>query len=525
MAKRGGKKAEKMSLTDFLMNKDYGGSWADDVADLPSAPAAVAEPYGSDSRGYAAYDAATGRGERDSRPQAPLPDNPPYTCFLGNLAYDVSERDIATLFGDLKVLVPPVKNIRIVMEPTGKPKGFGYAEFFDRESLAEALKFSGESVMRRSIRIDVAQPPADSRRGSSDPDRPDRSGELEGAWRRSEPLPPSAPRRDSSRDSRGEERRGFGGGFRREDRLGSRDDGFRGNGRYGDDRRGRGFGGDRDRYDRSTSRSDAPMARKKLELAPRTRPVTSPEPAESTKPSAQSPEGKVAAEPKKPKSNPFGAAKPRDEQEIMKQIEERRQQREAEKRAAEEAEKKKAEEERKQQEEQKKKQDEEKKKQEEEKKKQEEERKEREKKAKEEQEQQKRKAAEKADKAEVTKPKKQDDAQRPRDNGRPERRPSEGVESRADAASSWRRDAPVKPAGRGEPRGGGRRDGERGRGGRGGLGVRRDSRDDNKPNTGRGESRPQTAKAPKGAKPLPAQEKEQAHVESKNVFDLLGEDE
>ncbi|KND02879.1 uncharacterized protein SPPG_01960 [Spizellomyces punctatus DAOM BR117] len=507
MAKKGGKKAEKMSLTDFLMNKDYGGSWADDVADLPSAPAAVAEPYGSDSRGYAAYDAATGRGERDSRPQAPLPDNPPYTCFLGNLAYDVSERDIATLFGDLKV-----KNIRIVMEPTGKPKGFGYAEFFDRESLAEALKFSGESVMRRSIRIDVAQPPADSRRGPSDQDRPDRSGELEGAWRRAEPLPPSAPlRRDSSRDSRGEERRGFGGGFRREDRFGGRDDGFRGNGRYGDDRRGRGFGGDRDRYDRSTSRSDAPMARKKLELVPRTRPITSPEPAENAKPSAQSPEGKVAAEPKKPKSNPFGAAKPRDEQEIMKQIEERRQQREAEKRAAEEAEKKKAEEERK--------------KQEEEKKKQEEEQKERERKAKEEQEQQKREAAEKVDKAGVAKARKQDDAQRPRDNGRPERRPSEGVESRADAASSWRRDAPLKPAGRGEPRTGGRRDGERGRGGRGGFGARRDSRDDNKPSTGRGESRPQTAKAPKGPKPLPTQEKEQAHVESKNVFDLLGEDE
>lgn len=82
-----------------------------------------------EGRDYAPYDAASGKGgqvemltayrpliliffptkgdenyrRRDARPQAPLPERPPWTCFLGNLAFDVTERDIATLFGELKV--------------------------------------------------------------------------------------------------------------------------------------------------------------------------------------------------------------------------------------------------------------------------------------------------------------------------------------------------------------------------------------------------------------------------------------
>ena len=37
-----------------------------------------------------------------------------------------------------------------------KPKGFAYAEFEDRESLVNALKMNGESLMNRSVRINVA---------------------------------------------------------------------------------------------------------------------------------------------------------------------------------------------------------------------------------------------------------------------------------------------------------------------------------------------------------------------------------
>jgi hypothetical protein len=57
-----------------------------------------------------------------------------------------------------------------------------------------------------------------------------------------------------------------------------------------------------------------------LELAPRTKPV------EPIVPMVE----KTVEEPKKPKANPFGNAKPRDEETILRQIEERKKQREVE---------------------------------------------------------------------------------------------------------------------------------------------------------------------------------------------------
>jgi RNA recognition motif-containing protein len=38
-----------------------------------------------------------------------------------------------------------------------KPKGFGYVEFDDVESLKEAVGMHGENVRGRSIRIDVSE--------------------------------------------------------------------------------------------------------------------------------------------------------------------------------------------------------------------------------------------------------------------------------------------------------------------------------------------------------------------------------
>jgi translation initiation factor 4B len=40
---------------------------------------------------------------------------------------------------------------------TQRPKGFGYVEFMDRESLLSALAMNGESLQKRSVRINVAE--------------------------------------------------------------------------------------------------------------------------------------------------------------------------------------------------------------------------------------------------------------------------------------------------------------------------------------------------------------------------------
>ncbi|KAI8917236.1 hypothetical protein DFJ77DRAFT_459674 [Powellomyces hirtus] len=501
MSKKGSKKGVAMSLNDFLAADEFGSSWADDVADLPSAPAAAVQTFSSDSRGYA-YDSGAAGG--DGRPQGQLPTSPPWTCFIGNLAYDTSDRDLATLFGALRV-----KNIRLLSDHDGKPKGFGYVEFEDRDSLVEALKLSGESVMRRNIRIDVAEPPKRDGRPErgGDFDRPDRSAELDSAWRRPETGPP-APRPDRGFggdrgfDRGGDRDRGFGGGFRRDEGQGG--------GRFGDDRRGgdRGFGGDRgDRGfgggDRGLGgRSDAaPTERKKLVLLPRTTPVADAEAAKAPAAPAKEDE-KTSTEPKKPKSNPFGAAKPRDENEIMKQVEERLQKREAEKKAEAEAAAKKAEEEAAI-----------KKKEQEEQRKAEAERKEAERAAAKEAEEKAKK--EQSEKAAAARP------AAPARSGSAKSLATE--ESRADTASSWRRDAPVKPAA------------ARGsfRGGRGGRAAGAPSREISRENSREGESsapsnsngnNKRDNRGPRQPKPLPTLEKEQVKLESQNVFDLLGDE-
>ncbi|KAJ3183090.1 hypothetical protein HDU87_007512 [Geranomyces variabilis] len=543
MAKKGSKKGVAMSLTDFLAADEFGSSWADDVADLPSArksstAAAVAQAYNPDSRGYATYDPSA-----SGRPQGQVGDQPPWTCFVGNLAYDTTERDINTLFGALRV-----KSIRLPADPEGKPKGFGYVEFEDRASLVEAMKLSGESVMRRAIRIDVAEPPKrdGGRPGGDGFDRPDRSDELESGWRRAAPVAPRQNSFGGGADRGGD--RGFGGGFR--DRAHG-DGGFGGGSRFGGDRdRGfgggdrpeRGFGGgDRPAYagfDRRPESHAAPVdpafQRKKMVLTPRTAPVESaaatPAPAAA---SATATDGEVPKEEKKvSKPNPFGAAKPRDENEIMKQIEERRAARETEKKAAEEAEKKKAEEEAAR-----------KKKELEEQRKAEAERREAERVAREEkaaeEKAKKEKEAATAAAAVAEKPKSAAAAvasaapagKPPRQNQQhhqhhdKQQQPSE--ESRAEA-SSWRRDGPVpKPAGRGGFTRGGR-GGPRG-GFAAGQGREQQPRRENSNHSSTGSVGHATSasagpKKERAPKPMPTLEKEKVKLESKNAFDLLGDE-
>ena len=40
---------------------------------------------------------------------------------------------------------------------TNRPKGYGYVEFLDRDSLIGAVQMDGESLQKRSVRINVAE--------------------------------------------------------------------------------------------------------------------------------------------------------------------------------------------------------------------------------------------------------------------------------------------------------------------------------------------------------------------------------
>ncbi|KAI8147302.1 hypothetical protein BJV82DRAFT_595032 [Fennellomyces sp. T-0311] len=293
----GKKKAQKMSLSDFLADDNGSGSWADEMPALPSAPAAKEDDGGfSPARGGDRFggrdrDFDLPRGpardhggfERRDRfaaprqdryaPRAPveLPTEPPFTAHIANLSFDANEDDLADFFGQMKIA-----SIRILRDRDERSKGFGYVEFEDLESLKGALEMTGESLQGRTIRVNVAEPPKD--RPDRPPRQPDRTDVS--SWRRETPV--ELPER------RGGGFRGGRGGFHDRQRDTS----------WGS---GGGFGRRDNRFGR-----DGPAERPRLNLKPRS----------TDSPGATSPQTSS-------KASPFGAARPVDTDSALKRIEQK----------------------------------------------------------------------------------------------------------------------------------------------------------------------------------------------------------
>ncbi|KAF7330386.1 Translation initiation factor 4B [Mycena venus] len=190
------KKAKKISLNEFLGDSAL-GSWADEMESLPSAPAVRTDEEqarGNDRFGRRGDDFLSTRPDRQGPPREdlPLPTQPPYTAFIGNLAFDLTEQELEEFFGSSKT-----KSIKIIKDREDKPKGFGYIEFEDLDGLKDALAKSGSNFSGRTIRVSVAEPPKE-RAGFSGSGFEDDS-KFDNPWRRDGPLPPSSNSRDSSR--------------------------------------------------------------------------------------------------------------------------------------------------------------------------------------------------------------------------------------------------------------------------------------------------------------------------------------
>ncbi|KAF0699357.1 Aste57867_10073 [Aphanomyces stellatus] len=284
-------------------------SWADDdEIDTPTtyaakpAPAAAPireevvieeeerrdEPARNSGRQYDDHEAGGrgGRGRRNSgdnyehkqREKLPVPDHGPFKSYVGNLPYSMSEDDLADYFEGCTVT-----DVRIPIDySSGRPKGFAYIEFGDRESLVRALEYDGKTIDKRAIRVDVA--------GEK------KSGGRDGAF---------FQKRDGGDrygDRGGNDRyNDRGGNDRFNDRSGGRGDNYgdrRGGDRYnrdGDDRRAPRT----EREHAAPAASAGPVERPKLSLLPRTK-------------SKEEADNAAAAS----RANPFGDAKPRDERAV-----------------------------------------------------------------------------------------------------------------------------------------------------------------------------------------------------------------
>jgi len=120
------------------------------------------ERYPREDRNYGRRDDdRQARPPRAERPPVPFPTEPPFTAFIGNLPFDVRQDDLLDFFGqDCKV-----SNVRLLTSrETNKPKGFGYVEFGDLDSLKRAVARNGEVLLDRPLRIDVAEAKSDENR-------------------------------------------------------------------------------------------------------------------------------------------------------------------------------------------------------------------------------------------------------------------------------------------------------------------------------------------------------------------------
>lgn len=324
--KKGGKKkGQTLNLNEFLggeaggsyrppgagatatVEVGRGSNWADEMDDegfddrpkqqivLPTAPRAALGPDIDDDR---------------------IPKRPPYTAYIANLPYDVDEEQIKEVFEKARL---KIEQVRLMKDEGGRLRGYGYADFLDRDSLVDVLTMTDLAVNNRKMRIDLASQAGKERGGGFE----DRGGERR-AGREEDPNAGrseaddwrSGPPPETRTDDRDSGRRGYNGRDSSDrDKGGSR--GFSsyepprdrdgGGGRYGGFSRDRdgGRGGDRDGYSRDSGRErEAPKERPKLSLAPRS-------------------EAKKDAEGGAAQSSIFGGAKPVDTVKKEKEIEEK----------------------------------------------------------------------------------------------------------------------------------------------------------------------------------------------------------
>jgi RNA recognition motif-containing protein len=92
------------------------------------------------------------------KPKNPVtrPSNPPsQTIYVGNMSYDMTDRELNNLFRPLR----SIKDVRVAIDRrTGQPRGFAHADFTDVESAMNAKEqLDGKIINGRPLRVDFGR--------------------------------------------------------------------------------------------------------------------------------------------------------------------------------------------------------------------------------------------------------------------------------------------------------------------------------------------------------------------------------
>ncbi|KAI4183363.1 MAG: hypothetical protein L6R41_005436 [Letrouitia leprolyta] len=100
------------------------------------------------------------RSERASRMGR---SDPSRTLFIGNMSFEISDRELNNLFREIR----NVTDVRVAIDRrTGQPRGFAHADFTDIESAKAAMvELSGKEVCGRELRVDFGRAPSTPGRG------------------------------------------------------------------------------------------------------------------------------------------------------------------------------------------------------------------------------------------------------------------------------------------------------------------------------------------------------------------------
>lgn len=82
------------------------------------------------------------------------PNPPTKTLFIGNMSFEMSDKDLNDLFRDIR----NVTDVRVAIDRrTGQPRGFAHADFIDVASATRAKEVLKEKIIYgRQLRVDFS---------------------------------------------------------------------------------------------------------------------------------------------------------------------------------------------------------------------------------------------------------------------------------------------------------------------------------------------------------------------------------